>query len=181
MTNQSTLRGIFDAVKWYPAIDLCCELTGANSTAPFFYSVDTDSRRQATKICGHDLMCNPPYYDVAQFTALLEKAWFMNRKTRAILVVPSRPSQVWHQTLVKRVQATSLFDSGRQGTLEEVVPWRIVAVYLQGADLFTGGVGANKDRTKLKGTIEDIIVYELNSKSELDPTGVTHQDIEFRN
>jgi hypothetical protein len=46
-TNPEILAQIYDKIKWKPAIDMCSNVIGSNSTAPFYFDPMSEAREQA--------------------------------------------------------------------------------------------------------------------------------------
>ena len=72
--------------RFVPWLDMCCDVLGSNSLAPYYYSAAQDSLRQ--DLAGAEVLCNPPYKCSAAFIRKCEEACEENRATQVILVVP---------------------------------------------------------------------------------------------
>lgn len=109
-TSPQVLVHIYEKVRWKPWIDICTDVLGINSSAPFYYDAMSDGTLQAENLAGMHIMCNPPYYRSDEFIETLEQAYEICPETRAILIVPAREKQDWfiyltlspHWTLVSK-------------------------------------------------------------------------------
>ena len=90
LTNIIRLACIFKKLGWKPIVDIYCTPGGGNATAPFYYDPESDAFRQATRLAGLDIMCNPTFDCAERFINLLIEAYNINNSTRAILIVPER-------------------------------------------------------------------------------------------
>ena len=84
---------------WWPVIDQCSDVCGANSQAPFYYDAQSDGSLQEEFLEGMDIVSNPPFKDPEPFIDCINRAYAKNPKTRAYLVVPERPNQEWFKEL----------------------------------------------------------------------------------
>lgn len=148
MTRPEVLADIYDTVGYDPYIDLCSSVSGSNSTCPFYYDALSDGRLQANKIKGKRVICNPPFYQAADYISTLETALKLDTDTKAILVVPDRNPQPWFRNLV------------------ESQDWHLVAVYYKGSKVFTKPKANDpvqvEERNELGGCVDDICIFELN-------------------
>ena len=46
-TNPKILAEVYEITGITPGIDMCCNVTGSNATAPLYYDAQSDSRFQA--------------------------------------------------------------------------------------------------------------------------------------
>lgn len=147
MIVERLLAEIFIIVGWKPFIDMCCNSIGSNSCAPFFYCAQADGLKQARSIAGKDVLCNPPYDLCLEFYQMLIDAYKTNDCTRALLIVPVRPTKDYYILLEKNPKFT------------------MVAYYTPGTKCFTAAI-PNKPlaerRVSLRGAVEAISVWELN-------------------
>ena len=69
-----------------PFVDMCCDVLGANSMCPYYYSVREDGTKQDYRSV--PVWSNPPYKEMQEFVGPLERARQEDATTQAILVVP---------------------------------------------------------------------------------------------
>ena len=48
-----------------------------------------------------DVICNPPFDLAHEYINLLIDAWKLNKKTRALVILPHRPANPYYETLEK--------------------------------------------------------------------------------
>ena len=61
MLSDGALMQIVRDTGICPWVDICCDVTGSNALAPFFYSAAEDCRKQ--NLDGIAVLCNPPFKD----------------------------------------------------------------------------------------------------------------------
>ena len=69
-----------------PFVDMCCDVLGANSMCPYYFSVREDGTQQDYRSV--PVWCNPPYKEMDAFFFTLERAQHADATTQAILVIP---------------------------------------------------------------------------------------------
>lgn len=130
MLNETHLHLIFTRAGWPAMIDICCDLVGGNALAPLFFSSYEDALKQLRYLLGKRIICNPVFHRVDEFRKLLEQAYFLDRTTKVIFIVPIRDNDkainVWFKQLAT---------GGKWGLLEK---------FSRDTDAFSS---ANKDKT----------------------------------
>ena len=92
VTKPCWLDKIFKIVGWKPAVDLACNPIGSNAVAPLFICAMADALKSRKYLPGKRLMVNPMFKLTKEYKELLEQALRDDPTTRAIFVVPDRPS-----------------------------------------------------------------------------------------
>lgn len=76
-------------------VDICSDVCGFNSLAPFYYDAICDSLKQTLYLPGKRIICNPPYFRAKAFYELLEALYSDDRSTRALFICPRKKKEPW--------------------------------------------------------------------------------------
>ena len=153
MENYMLAPGFYDRIcrdcSFVPLLDICADVLGANSLAPFCYSTEQDSLKQ--HLAGVTCVCNPPYREMDRWIRKCEKAKLQDSATRVLLFIP-----------VKKDAAFS--DFVRRDA------WKIVRTFQLGTEhLWTSVNDLNlfsQERLKVSNSIQTIIACTLRERQD---------------
>ena len=92
MFFSKVLGELYELIGWKAVVDPCCNVIGSNALAPLYFDAMTDALLQPEYLAGKRIVCNPMFDKASWFIDVLLDAFARDQNTRALLIVPERPS-----------------------------------------------------------------------------------------